>query len=347
MNCSAGAVWVAIQWLVNFTLAVDGIFQQLVTECKENPNTLKMSASSSNSSLPSNLSQATTRTWEWKGFSVCYQVQGDRGPAVVLVHGFGASCGHWRKNLPVLAQNFRCYAIDLMGFGGSAKPKPRLEIDYTFETWGEQIADFCREVVGTPAFLVGNSIGCIAALQAAVMAPEMALGVVLLNCSLRLLHDRKRSLLPWYRSFGAPIAQKVLTVKWISQLFFNQLARPATIKKILLQAYKRPEAVTDELVELILTPAADPGALDVFVAFTAYSQGPLAEDLLPILSCPALILWGTDDPWEPIELGQAFADFPTVEKFIPLEGVGHCPQDEAPELVNPILSEWMLQQQER
>ena len=33
--------------------------------------------------------------------------------------------------------------------------------------------------------------------------------------------------------------------------------------------------------------------------------------------------------------------FDTVEKFIPLEGVGHCPQDEAPELVNPILLEFI------
>jgi pimeloyl-ACP methyl ester carboxylesterase len=32
-----------------------------------------------------------------------------------------------------------------------------------------------------------------------------------------------------------------------------------------------------------------------------------------------------------------------VEKFIPLVGVGHCPQDEAPELVNPILLEWIAQ----
>jgi pimeloyl-ACP methyl ester carboxylesterase len=40
-------------------------------------------------------------------------------------------------------------------------------------------------------------------------------------------------------------------------------------------------------------------------------------------------------------LGRELAKFPAVEKFIPLEGVGHCPQDEAPELVNPILLDWI------
>ena len=243
--------------------------------------------------------------------------------------------------MPALAADCRCYAIDLIGFGGSAKPAPKLEIDYTFETWGELIADFCREVAGGPAFLVGNSIGCVAIMQAAVDFPDIASGVILLNCSLRLLHDRKRAELPWYRNLGAPIAQKVLNVKWISQLFFKQLATPNTVRKVLLQAYHRPEAVTDELVNMLLEPAKDSGAVDVFVAFISYSQGPLPEDLLPRLSCPALILWGTDDPWEPIALGRELAKFPAVEKFIPLEGVGHCPQDEAPELVNPILLDWI------
>ncbi len=283
------------------------------------------------------------QTWTWKGYPICYYTEGETGPAVILVHGFGASWGHWRKNIPELATHCRVFALDLIGFGGSAKPLPTEQISYTFETWGDQIADFCREVVGTPAYLVGNSIGCIAVMQAAVDHPEIATKIALLNCSLRLLHERKRAEIPWYRSFGTDIAQKVLGVKWITQLFFKQLATPRTVRKVLLQAYKRSEAVTEELIEMLLIPAKDPGAVDVFSAFTRYSQGPLPEDLLPILPCQALILWGTDDPWEPIELGQEYAKYDTVQKFIPLENVGHCPQDEAPELVNPILLDWILE----
>ncbi len=241
----------------------------------------------------------------------------------------------------MLASTCRCYALDLIGFGGSAKPTPGIEIEYTFETWGQQIADFCREVAGGSAILVGNSIGCIAAMQAAVDNPDIALGVALLNCSLRLLHDRKRATLPWYRRHGTPIIQQILTVKWIGQLFFNQLAKPKVVRKILMQAYKNPEAVTDELIDLIMAPASDVGAVEVFLAFTRYSSGPLPEDLLAVLPCPAIILWGTEDPWEPVVLGRKLANFPQVQKFIPIEGVGHCPQDEAPELVNPILQEWI------
>jgi pimeloyl-ACP methyl ester carboxylesterase len=92
-----------------------------------------------------------------------------------------------------------------------------------------------------------------------------------------------------------------------------------------------------------MAPTTDPGAADVFLAFTAYSQGPLPEDLLAVLPCPALLVWGEADPWEPIELGRQLANFSTVQQFIPLKGVGHCPQDEAPEQVNAILREWIFQ----
>ena len=286
-------------------------------------------------------SSLPTQTWQWRGFEIAYKTAGDRGPAIVLVHGFGASSGHWRHNLPVLAAGARVYAIDLLGFGASAKPTPGEAIAYTFETWGAQIADFCREVVGGSALLIGNSIGCVAAMQAVVDHPDISDGVALLNCSLRLLHDRRRATQPWFKQIGAPLLQQILQVKWIGRAFFSQIARPETVRKILQQAYQNTEAIDDELIEILMTPAQDPGAPDVFLAFTAYSQGPLPEDLLAKLPCPALILWGTADPWEPFHLGQAFTEFPCVEEFIPLEGVGHCPQDEAPDRVNPILQTWI------
>lgn len=287
--------------------------------------------------------QPQSHIWQWQGFPIRYQCAGTEGPALVLVHGFGASSDHWRKNLPVLANQCRVYAIDLIGFGQSAKPAPGQPIAYTFETWGQQILDFCQEVVQDTAFLIANSIGCIAAMQTAVMAPAQIRGVMALDCSLRMLHDRKRITLPWYRRYSAPIFQKVLTFRPIGHFFFARLARKNVIRNILTQAYGRADAVTDELVDLLIQPAHDEGAADVFLAFTAYSQGPLAEDLLPQMDCPVLLVWGEADPWESVELGKELAKFDTVEDFVTLPGVGHCPQDEAPELVNSLIQNWVTQ----
>jgi pimeloyl-ACP methyl ester carboxylesterase len=287
------------------------------------------------------VTQTKNSTWIWRGYEISYLSEGNTGTPVLLIHGFGASVGHWRKNIPVLATSCRCYAIDLIGFGASAKPTPGEDIEYTFETWGKLVADFCREVIGSPTILVGNSIGCIVALQAAVTDPELVKSVALLNCSLRLLHDRKRASMPFYRQWGTPILQRILGVKAIGGLFFKQLAQPQVVRKILLQAYHRSAAVTDELIEILMAPAADPGAADVFLTFTAYSWGPLPEDLLPQLTCPAIAIWGAADPWEPIDLGRELMNVSTVREFVELPNVGHCPQDEAPELVNPILQKWI------
>lgn len=292
------------------------------------------------------LEQPQTHIWQWQGFPIHYQVAGTTGPAVVLIHGFGASIGHWRQNILGLAQYHRVYALDLIGFGQSAKPRPGplqvgQQIPYEFETWGQQVVDFCQSVIGEAASLVGNSIGCIVALQAAVLQPEIATSIVMLDCSLRLLHDRKRIGLPWRRRFSAPLFQRVLSVRPIGHFFFRRLAQPKVVRQILQQAYGNVAAVTDELIDILMHPASDIGAADVFLAFINYSQGPLPEDLLALVTCPVLCIWGADDPWEPVALARELTQFPVVKDFIVLEGVGHCPQDEDPETVNTILCKWL------
>ena len=290
------------------------------------------------------------RFWTWRGYQIGYCADGldialdanspnqpNHKPAVLLIHGFGASVGHWRKNMPVLAEGARVYAIDLIGFGSSDQPKPS-ELPYTFETWGQQVVDFVREVIGDRAILVGNSIGAVVAMQAAIYAPELVTKTVLINCSLRLLQEQNQLQLPWYRRAGVRSVQNLLGVRSIAKIFFNQVKNARAVRQILSQAYIDKSAITDELVEILLRPAQNANAVDVFMAFVRYSQGPRPEDLLAILPCEAIVLWGDRDPWEPIALGKAsFTTFSCVKQFVAIPNVGHCPQDEAPEVVNPIL----------
>ena len=54
------------------------------------------------------------------------------------------------------------------------------------------------------------------------------------------------------------------------------------VKSVLQQCYGDPAQVTDELVEAILTPGLQPGAVDVFLDFISYSSGPLPEEQLKV-----------------------------------------------------------------
>lgn len=276
------------------------------------------------------------QTYQWQDRAIAYRQSGEVGPVVVLIHGFGASSLHWRKNLPVLGAKFRVYALDLIGFGQSAKPNPE-DFAYTFKNWAQLVLDFCQEVIGEPVFLAGNSIGCVVALQAAVTAPSQVRGLALLNCSLRQLHHRNRQKLPLYQQWGVNLVQKLLAFQPLGHRFFASVAKPKAIRKILTQAYASADAVTDELIDIIYQPAQDLGAADVFIAFITYSEGPLPEDLLAEVTCPTLILWGKKDPWEDYRVGQTWDRFPCVKKFILLPDAGHCPQDQNPDLVNNYL----------
>ena len=56
---------------------------------------------------------------------------------------------------------------------------------------------------------------------------------------------------------------------------------------------------------------------------------------LSSLQCPILIAWGDKDPWEPLELGRNYGNFDSVEDFVVLPNVGHCPQVHPFSLSNP------------
>ncbi|KAM1226106.1 hypothetical protein ACFX2J_005485 [Malus domestica] len=285
--------------------------------------------------------QVQSSIWNWRGYSIRYQHAGNSGPELVLIHGFGANSDHWRKNLPVLSKSHRVYSIDLIGYGYSDKPNPRQfgeTLFYTFETWASQLNDFCTDVVKGEAFFICNSIGGLVGLQAAVMEPQLCKGIMLLNISLRMLHITKQ---PWY---GRPLIksfQNLLRNTAVGKYFFKTVATPQSVRNILSQCYHDTSQVTEELVQKILLPGLEPGAVDVFLEFICYSGGPLPEELLPQLKCPVLIGWGDKDPWEPIELGREYGKFDSVEDFVVLPNVGHCPQDEAPDLVNPLIESFV------
>ncbi len=46
-----------------------------------------------------------------------------KGFAILLIHGFGASTDHWRFNIPILSNKYEVHAIDMLGFGKSPKPQ--------------------------------------------------------------------------------------------------------------------------------------------------------------------------------------------------------------------------------
>ena len=318
--------------------------------------------------------------WTWRGQRIAYTALAAESAsttpcppnglptrrAVLCIHGFGASKGHWRHNLQPLATAAEVYAIDLLGFGGSSKPLSQLSgepplpgaVRYGFDLWADQIVAFCQEVIrlgrtDEPPLqlqLIGNSIGGVVALNAARLLQDQGTPphqVILIDCAERELDLKRLSEQPWPAQLGRPLLMALVRQRWLVGSLFRWFARPALVRQVLLQAYPTGRNVDDALVTLLLQPTSDPGALESFRGFVNLFDDWLAPQLLEILSAvkpsvPVRLLWGEADPWEPLgEAKRWQRTFASVQELRVLPGLGHCPHDEGPELVNPILLDWL------
>ena len=286
--------------------------------------------------------------WTWQNHAIGWSsiCEVDSPVAVVLVHGFGANTNHWRFNQPVLAELAPAFAIDLLGFGRSDQPRARLKDEpedpksvlYGFDLWGQQVADFCAEVVARPVLLVGNSIGGVVALKAAQQLGDQCKGVVLIDCAQRLMDDKQLATQPAWMAWIRPLLKTLVRQRWLSTALFRNAARPALIRSVLKQAYPSGNNIDADLVDLLYQPTRRNGAAEAFRGFINLFDDDLAPDLMRSLTLPVDLIWGEQDPWEPLpEARHWAASISCVRSLHVIPAAGHCPHDETPELVNPVL----------
>jgi len=278
--------------------------------------------------------------WQWQSHSIYYVMAGEEHsdrPPLLLIHGFGASTDHWRKNIAELSQDFQVWAIDLLGFGRSAKP----EITYGADLWRDQITDFIQEVIKQPVVIAGNSLGGYTALSVAAQRPETAKGVILLNSAGSFTELNPP---PPPNPVAKTINQSmrsILLQPWASFLLFQYVRQKSVIRQTLEKVYLDRSAITDQLIEDIYRPSCDVGAAQVFGAVFKNPQGEKLDTLLAQLQHPLLLLWGEADPWmRSRERGEKFRQFyPNLTEYY-LQA-GHCPHDEIPTQVNGLIRDWL------
>ncbi|AFY56096.1 putative hydrolase or acyltransferase of alpha/beta superfamily [Rivularia sp. PCC 7116] len=291
--------------------------------------------------------------WQWRGHNVYYVKAGEKHsqrPPLLLVHGFGASTDHWRKNIAELQQDFEVYAIDLLGFGRSEKPK----LQYGGDLWRDQLHDFITEVIGEKAVLAGNSLGGYASLCVAAQRPDSAAGLVLLNSAGPFSKEQptaepealQTEIEPDFnqklQNLLGDFAKSIFKLPLFQFILFQYIRQPWVIRQTLEKVYLDKSAITDQLIEEIRRPSSDKGAFDVFCSVFSTPQGEKVDVLLQQLSCPLLLLWGEADPWMSArERSQKYRQYyPQLTEYY--LRAGHCPHDEVPNQLNPLLRDWVL-----
>tara|TARA_Y100001970_G_scaffold288643_1_gene416552 strand:+ start:5897 stop:6793 length:897 start_codon:yes stop_codon:yes gene_type:complete len=261
-------------------------------------------------------------------------------PAILLIHGFGASTDHWRFNIPTLSNDYEVHAFDLIGFGKSAKPS---NLAYGGNLWKDQAINYIKEKIRKPTILVGNSLGGYAALAAAAALGEMSAGVVLLNAA-GYFSDEKSKTKTGIATVRDTVAGIFLKNVVLQRLIFENMRKPSAIRRTLNQVYINKTNVDDDLIESIRKPSLDKGAFDVFKSVFNPSgpQGEPLDSLFKKLKVPLLLLWGNKDPWmNTPKKRQSYSKYvPPLTSEVILDA-GHCPHDEIPDQVNRHILEWI------
>jgi len=291
--------------------------------------------------------------WKWKNFEITWSLSKksyENNINILLIHGFGASKKHWRYNQDFLGKTFNCYAIDLLGFGESSQPKALLNyethkknsIKYSFDLWSNQISSFCSEVIKSPVYLVGNSIGGVIALKAAEILQDECKGAILIDCAQRTMDDKRLNKSDILMNLFRPIIKTLVRQRIISNTLFARAANPKIIKKILEQAYPSGKNIDAELIEILYKPSRRKNSKEAFRGFINLFDDYLAPDLLNKVNIPIQLIWGEKDPWESLDEAKEWKKkFSNITRLDIIKGAGHCPHDEEPEKTNQLICEFL------
>jgi len=300
------------------------------------------------------VSYKKSEIWKWENWEISWSLSkkscGENNINILLVHGFGASKKHWRHNQDFLGQFFNCYAIDLIGFGESSQPNALLNyepykknsIKYSFDLWSNQIATFCSEIIKSPVYLAGNSIGGVISLKAAEILKNYCKGVILIDCAQRTMDDKRLKKSDIFMNLLRPLLKTVVRQRIISNTLFTRAANPKVIKKILEQAYPSGKNIDEELIQILYQPSQRKNSKEAFRGFINLFDDYLAPALFDKVNAPIQLIWGEKDPWESLNEAREWKEkFSNIKRLDIIKGAGHCPHDEEPEETNKLICEFL------
>lgn len=259
------------------------------------------------------------RTLTVNGLRVHCTVAG-AGPEVVFVHGWASSRRMWAGFLPELARRFRCWTMDLPGFGDSEKPPPSW---YSIPNFTATILAFVQQSGVGPVRLIGHSMGGMIALNLAARYPGEVSHLVAINpvvtgrANLRPLArpDYSKRLLDWVLRFSPLVTQPLL-----SHPLGHRLGGLSFVRR-------RTEDFAKGTAESLLSSGR---------AIVGYDVSPL----LGRIAAQTLVIIGDKDANVPPSEGRlAAARIPAAR--LQLIHAGHLPTDDRPAEVLQTLQEFM------
>jgi 2-hydroxy-6-oxonona-2,4-dienedioate hydrolase len=254
-------------------------------------------------------------------------VEAGEGEPLVLLHGTGGHAEAYSRNIATLSRRFHVIAYDMVGHGFSDKP----DRPYTLDVYAAQLEGLLDALGFAKAHLSGESLGGWVAAWFAARRPERVDRLVLSTPG---------------NIIGKPETMRVIresTMRAVAE------ASPETVRARLewLFAPQNRHLVTDELVDVRLAiyslPGAEQAMRNVLVlqdpeVRARYGWDP---DWVSRISAPTLIVWTSDDPTGTYDEGELLAGWIAGSRLVNIDGAGHWPQWEVPEIFDRLHVEFL------
>jgi pimeloyl-ACP methyl ester carboxylesterase len=228
--------------------------------------------------------------YKWKHGYIFYKVLGDsKASPLLLLHspGLAASSYEMRKIMEPLAQHYRVYAPDLLGFGISDHPT----IDYSSDTYIALCQDFLTDIVKQPTTIVASRISCNYAVAIAATSPNLCERLVLISPQDL---DSKQE-----RASSSPLRNTRIAFVRVWQVLLHETPVQLLLYPILSTRFalrsslvKQHSIISDSDLDYFYATTHQMGAEHASMALLS---GKLEQDVsqqLEFIQQPTLVIWG-------------------------------------------------------
>lgn len=262
---------------------------------------------------------------ELDGLSTHYIEKGS-GEPVIFLHGFFYDTYMWNKNIDVLAERFKVYALDLWGFGYSTR-KP---LEYGYHLYTQQLLKFMDALNISRASLFGQSMGGGTIINFTVSNQDRVDKIVLVD--------------------AAGLPNRLPVMGWISNLpILGELIYSLNsnfIRKMILGTtfLHNKQIITDEYFENATRFHKIKGTTEVMLYITRKQFfDTLIEEIkmLSLMNIPTLIVWGREEKAIPLHTGQEMHRILKDSRLEILDEAGHCSHDDQSERFNQLALDFL------
>jgi pimeloyl-ACP methyl ester carboxylesterase len=251
------------------------------------------------------------------------------GPALLAVHGLGGTKASFLPTIAALADTYRVIAVDLPGFGDSAKP---VRAAYDAPYFAGVLAEVLDAAGVSHAHVVGNSMGGRVAIELALRMRERVDRLVLLSPAMAWLRPRRWA--PVVRLLRPELTLLPMPVEPVVRRLFPADGWAAAGVDEFLRAYKTPRG----------RHAFNAAARNIYLDEPHGDDGMWSR--LAALQHDSLFVWGRKDSLVPIGFMKHVERTLPAARHLELD-CGHVPQVERPRETHAAIREFLVGARQR